>query len=96
MSSLVLSLLAGGERKAFCDAQFDLHAGYIKSRLNGKTWFLGDGFSAADIMMSFALQFILYLNKGNYPNIERMVAQIESHPSYPKACERVGEVHLGQ
>lgn len=94
MSVLVLDYLGGGERKAFCDQQCRLHLDYIENSLNGKQWFLGDEFSAADIMMSFVLQFALHLEKGNYPNIARVVAQVERHPSYLKACERVGKVLL--
>lgn len=96
MSAFLLSYFGEGEKKAFCDKQFDLHINYIENSLNGKQWFLGDEFSAADIMMSFALQFaLLFVKKGQYPNIERFVAQVENYPSYRKSCERVGEVHLG-
>ena len=96
MAAFVLVLIAG-DKNPFCDAQFDLHLGYIESKLDGKKWLLGDELSAADILMSFALQFALFLKKdSNYPNIKRFVAQVESHPSYRKACERVGELHLEQ
>ena len=96
MTAFLLCYFGEGEKKTFCDKQFDLHINYIENHLNGKKWFLGDEFSAADIMMSFALQFAkLFVQKGQFPNVERFVEQVESHPSYRKACERVGEVHLG-
>lgn len=95
MTAFLLALLGGGERKLFFDAQFDLHMGYIESRLEGKKWLLGDELSAADILMSFPLQFAMLVKKAeDYPNVARFVAQVESHPSYRKACERVGELHL--
>lgn len=66
--------------KPFCDTQFDLHINYIKSNLHGKIWFLGKEFSGADIMMSFPLQFALMLvPTGQFPSIERFVAQVESN-----------------
>ncbi|ABR74997.1 glutathione S-transferase [Actinobacillus succinogenes] len=96
MGAFVLKYFAEGKAEVFCQTQFDLHINYIENSLNGKTWFLGDTFTAADIMMSFALQFaLLFVEKDRFPNIRRFVSQVESHPSYRKACERVGEVHLG-
>ena len=95
MTAFLLGWLGGsGERKPFFDAQVDLHMGYIESKLEGKKWFLGDELSAADILMSFPLQFALLMKKGDCPNVARFVVQVESHPSYRKACERVGEVRL--
>lgn len=96
MGAFIMQFLAEGKAEAFCRNQFDLHTGYIENSLNGNQWFLGDSFTAADIMMSFPLQFVLSLaDKGKYPNIARFVGQVEKHPSYRKACKRVGEVHLG-
>ena len=81
--------------KPFYDAQFDLHINYIESSLNGKTWFLGEELSGADIMMSFPLQVaLMFVPKGKFPNIERFVAQVESNEYYRKACERVGEIRI--
>ena len=46
-------------------------------------------------MMSFPLQFTLMLvPTGQFPNIERFIAQVESNEYYRKACERVGELEL--
>lgn len=96
MGAFVMKYFAEGKAEAFCQTQFDLHINYIENSLNDKKWFLGDTFTAADIMMSFALQFaLLFVEKEKFPNIARFVGQVESHPGYRKACERVGEVHLG-
>jgi len=96
MSAFVLKYFVEGKAVAFCQSQFDLHSNYIENYLNGKKWFLGDEFTAADIMMSFSLQFaLLFVEKDQFPNIRRFVSQVEKHPSYRKACQRVGEVHLG-
>lgn len=81
--------------KPFCDAQFDLHISYIESSLHGKTWFLGKELNYVNIMISFPLQFALMLvPTGQFPNIERFVAQVESNDYYRKACERVGKLEL--
>ncbi|WLF83326.1 glutathione S-transferase family protein [Moraxella sp. ZY210820] len=78
----------------FTQSQFDLHTDYIENSLNGKKWLLGDDLTAADMMMSYPLQYVLTMvEKGKFPNIERVVAQIQNHPSYQKACERAGAVH---
>ena len=96
MSAMLPKYITPSEAmKPFCDAQFDLHINYIENSLNGKTWFLGEELSGADIMMSFPLQFaLMFVPKGKFPNIERFVAQVESNEYYRKACERVGELEL--
>ena len=96
MGAFVMKYIVEGKAVAYCQSQFDLHINYIENSLNSKKWFLGDTFTAADIMMSFVLQFsLLFIEKDQFPNIRRFVSQVESHPSYRKACERVGDVHLG-
>ncbi|WP_308570988.1 glutathione S-transferase [uncultured Haemophilus sp.] len=96
MPAMIMKYMVQSEAmKPFCDAQFNLHISYIENSLHGKTWFLGKELSGADIMMSFPLQFALMLvPKGQFPNIERFVAQVESNEYYRKACERVGELEL--
>ncbi|TDQ57445.1 glutathione S-transferase [Mesocricetibacter intestinalis] len=97
MAAFVMKYLAEGKAAVFCENQFELHMSYIETSLKDKHWLLGDEFSAADIMMSFPLQFaLLFVKQGQYPNIERFVTQVEKHPSYCKACKRVGELHLPQ
>ncbi|BBF11819.1 TPA: glutathione binding-like protein [Haemophilus influenzae] len=96
MPAMMMKYMSQSEAmKPFCDTQFDLHINYIKSNLHGKIWFLGKEFSGADIMMSFPLQFALMLvPTGQFPSIERFVAQVESNEYYRKACEPVGELEL--
>ncbi|WP_408633789.1 glutathione S-transferase family protein [Neisseria chenwenguii] len=98
MGAFLIQFLGSSESsKPFCNAQFDLHINYIESSLKNKTWFLGDELSGADMMMSFPLQFALTLvPKGQFPNIERFVSQVENHADYRKACERIGELELGK
>lgn len=97
MATFVLKYFADSDKlKELSQSRFDLHIQYIENSLNGKKWFVGDNFTAADIMMVFSLQFaLLFIDKAKFPNIVRLVQQAESYPSYRKACERVGEVHLG-
>ena len=97
MATFVLEYFADSDKlKAVSQSRFDLHMQYIENSLNGKKWFVGDNFTAADIMMAFSLQFaLLFVDKAKFPNITRLVQQAENYPSYRKACERVGEVHLG-
>ena len=96
MPAMMMKYMTHSEAmKPFCDTQFYLHINYIESSLHGKTWFLGKELSGADIMMSFPLQFTLMLvPTGQFPNIERFIAQVESNEYYRKDCERVGELEL--
>ena len=79
MPALMIKYMTQSEAmKPFCKAKFYLHINYIESSLHGKTWFLGKELTGADIMMSFPLQFALMLvPTGQFPNIERFVAQDE-------------------
>ena len=43
-------------QSSFVDPQIALHLGHVDDTLGRTGWFVGDGFSAADIQMSFPLE----------------------------------------
>jgi len=66
---------------------------YINNHLGKNTWFCGEGFSAADIQMSFPLEASAARAPGfsSYANIVSFVDRIHARPAYQAALERGGE-----
>lgn len=63
------------------------HLTWIDGELGSRTWFAGDRFTAADIMMSFPLE-AARLRAGlnwSYPNIDAWLARIQSRSAYQRA-----------
>lgn len=60
---------------------------------NGK-YLVGEGLTAADLMMGFSVQFIFTRNLGTqggkWPRVEAWVAGLEKGEGYKKAVERTG------
>lgn len=85
----IVTRLNGG----FVQPEIDTIFGFIESELNGRDWFTGDTFSAADIQMSFPLEAAA--SRGGigkaYPNIQAWLERIHNRPAYQRALERGGE-----
>lgn len=98
--ALIANMYAGESFAEFCQAQVSLHVGYVEAHLAkqhqaGKAWFVSDKLTGADILMSFPLQVVsLNVPKAQCPHIHRFVQQVESHPSYLKANEKIGELNM--
>lgn len=66
-------------------------------RENGSGWLVGDGLTAADIVMQFSVQFIMERKlgvggrgEGKWPEVEKWLARTEGTEAYKKAVERTG------
>lgn len=82
-------------QSGFVDQQIALHLGHIDGALNRTGWFVGDGFSAADIQMSFPLEAATARGSGGqYPAIARFLDTIHARPAYRRALERGGPYDL--
>ncbi|MGH7804706.1 MAG: glutathione S-transferase family protein, partial [Candidatus Binatia bacterium] len=57
--------------------------------LAGKTWLLGDDFSAADVMMGYTLHAakLFGLLEGRFPDLRDYVERLEARPAFQKALE---------
>ena len=78
-----------GEFGDYAKTQPALFLNHVESTLEGKTWIVGEQLTGADFALSFPLQWGLnYVNKADYPNIVRYLAQVENHPAYLKANEK--------
>jgi glutathione S-transferase len=69
------------------------HLGFIEKELAGKTWFLGEALSGADIQMSFPLEAARArggIDRSTHPNIFALVERIHARPAFARALERGG------
>mgnify|MGYP006267017347 CR=1 FL=1 len=77
--------------QGFVDPQLKTHMDFWEAELAGSGWFVGGGFSAADIMMSFPLEAAASRNDlSAYPNIRGFLERIHARPAYQAALERGG------
>ena len=78
------------------DPQLKLHLDYLEGELAKSPWFVGDDFTAADIMMSFPLEGAA--SRGGLderrPRLMDFLARIHERPAYKKALERGGPYAL--
>ena len=86
-----LGLLAWPAR-GFVRSQLKLHLDYLEAELAAAPWFVGDHFSAADIMMSFPLEAATSRGglNASRPNLMSFLARIHARPAYQRALSRGG------
>lgn len=70
----------------------DVHLDYLERELAGREWFVGDGLTAADIMLSFPLEAARQRAglDDSRPNLIAWLGRIHSRPAYGRALERGG------
>jgi len=89
--------LLGLPARRFVDAQLKLHLVFLEAELANAPWFLGDRFSAADIMLSFPLE--VATQRGGLdqtrPRLMDFLARIHARPAYRRAIERGGAYLYG-
>jgi glutathione S-transferase len=84
--------LLGFPARKFVNAQLKLHLDFLESELAPSSWFLGDQFSAADIIMSFPLEAASAragLN-ATRPKLFDFLQRIHARPAYQRALEKGG------
>jgi len=91
-----LGLLAVPAR-GFVKSQLKLHLDYLEAELVAAPWFLGDHFSAADIMLSFPLE-VATDRAGldeTRPRLMNFLERIHARPAYKRALEKGGAYRYG-
>jgi glutathione S-transferase len=86
-----LGLLALPAR-GFVRSQLKLHLDYLEVELAAASWFVGDHFSAADIMLSFPLE-VATVRGGldeTRPKLMNFLHRIHARPAYRRALEKGG------
>jgi glutathione S-transferase len=86
-----LGLLAFPAR-GFVNSQLKLHLDYLENELSAASWFLGERFSAADIMLSFPLEVATDragLDRTR-PKLMDFLQRVHARPAYRRAIEKGG------
>ncbi len=88
----LVGAVAGAPLRAFVDPQLRLHMGYWEAELARHTWFAGEAFTAADIMMSFPLEAAAASADlaAGHPCAMHFLNRIHERPAYARALERGG------
>ncbi len=84
--------LLGRPAKASIQRMIDVHLNWLESELGTRDWFVGDAFTAADIMMSFPLE-ACRARAGlddRRPNLTDWLERIHARPAYGAALSRGG------
>lgn len=90
------ALIGVGVKAQFIDPQIRLHLGYLEGELGAHDWFVGEAFSAADVMMSFPLEAVAArgLLDAGLPRLQAWLAAVQARPAYQRALERGGPYNL--
>lgn len=77
----------------FTDGELQAHFGWIEQALEGKTYFAGEQFSAADIQMSYPIQasFARADVFPARPNTSAWLERVQSRPAFATALQKGGE-----
>jgi glutathione S-transferase len=84
--------LLGRPARPFINAQLKLHLDFLEGELDGGPWFLGERFSAADIMMSFPIE-AARARAGldeTRPKLMDFLKRIHGRDAYRRAVEKGG------
>lgn len=73
------------------DQQLECHFQFMEDSLKATGWFVGDGLSGADIMMSFPAEAAVKMGRAaNRPNLTKFVETIHARPAFQRALEKGG------
>lgn len=88
----IVSMISARAIAGFVDPQIATHFDYIESELTKSTWFAGEDFSAADVMMSFPLETAgVRANAfAGRPHVKAFVERCHARPAYARALEKGG------
>ena len=81
-------------RKSYLHPQLERNLLFVDKQLDGKTWFLGEQLSGADVMMGFPLQAALTRTALHLPNVAAYVHSVENHEAYRRVEARLGKLEL--
>ena len=85
--------ISANVKKQFIRPQLNLHLDFMENELRQHQWFVGDEFTAADIMMSFPLEAAFSRQPdlaARCPKIAAFVKRIHERPAYRRALEAGG------
>jgi glutathione S-transferase len=86
---------AGAPLKSRIDGEIDNNLGYMEGALAGHDYILPEGFSAADVQLSFVGELARVFGRlAPYPNIAAWVARLHERPAFKAAIDKGGAYGL--
>jgi glutathione S-transferase len=76
------------------DEQLSAHFGYLESILRPSGHFIGDGWTGADVMLSFPAEIAAIQAAAAYPKLAAFAAAVHARPAWQRAREKSG-VYFG-
>ena len=92
----IAKAIAGKVRAGYAGPNLDNNIRFLAEHLDKNTWFCGEQFTAADIMMSFGLEAASTragLTK-TFPRLAEILQAMQARPAYQRALERGGPYNL--
>lgn len=88
--------IARRARNSFVQPNIDRNLDFMESELGRSTWFAGEAFSAADILMSFPLEAAAVRGglDASRPKLMAFLERIHARPAYRRALEKGGRYEL--
>ncbi len=86
---------AGAPLKDRIDSEIDNNLGYIEQGLAGRDYILAEGFTGADVQLSFVGEVARAFGRlGPFPNIAAWVARLHDRPAFKASLEKGGVYNL--
>lgn len=84
--------IAAKAQSGFVDPQVKTHVAFWEAELGRSSWFAGDDFSAADIMMSFPVEAGADrgFDRADHPRLDAFLKVIHARPAYQRALKQGG------
>jgi glutathione S-transferase len=86
---------AGAPLKDRIDSEIDNNLGYIEKALAGHDYILAEGFTGADVQLSFVGEVARAFGRlGPFPNIAAWVGRLHDRPAFKASLEKGGVYNL--
>ncbi len=86
---------AGAPLKDRIDSEIDNNLAYIEGALAGRDYILAEGFTGADVQLSFVGEVARAFGKlAAYPNIAAWVARLHDRPAFKASIDKGGAYNL--
>jgi glutathione S-transferase len=88
---------AGAPLHPRVEGEISNHIGYVDRYLEGRSFFVGDSLTGADVMMSFVAEVTRAFGKlKDYPNFDAYLDRIHARPAWKAALDKGGTYALGR
>jgi glutathione S-transferase len=88
---------AGAPLHPRVESEIKNHIGYVDAYMAGRSFFVGDSLTGADIMMSFVAEVTRAFGKLTaYPNLDAWLDRMHARPAWKAALDKGGAYALGR